>query len=196
MTEQAPASTPNPNSNSNTPALTTPIPEFPTEPLRPIPSDHSIRQEPWNILTLRPYHKIGDNEIIHERQQLAIQYAIRGLGMATIENISHLTRSQYKTKVLQDYLSMLDKFLATFKVTDMKPDGPKNNKTVYTLSASGFQELATELDELLNLSSVAKSMRLKGQRVPEIPYWPEGSVGNDYFLANDIEIIALAYKYQ
>ncbi|THU92533.1 hypothetical protein K435DRAFT_800417 [Dendrothele bispora CBS 962.96] len=177
MSEQVPPPEPNQEAGTNT-ATTQNTPGFVLDPLKPLGQrvfffqlnrTHAIRPEQWVIPTIC-------------------------LGMTGLDNVPHLTRSQYKTRVLKDYFSMLDRFLTNFKVTETKPGDSKNNRTVYSFSASNFQELASEMEELLNVHEVARALRLKGRRVPEISYWPEGSVGTDYFLPNNIEIIALAYR--
>ncbi|THU86126.1 hypothetical protein K435DRAFT_868587 [Dendrothele bispora CBS 962.96] len=131
MTDQIPVPPPESNQDRTSGSTTTNIPELAVEPLKPIPrqvfffqpdSAHPIRQEPWIIPTLRPLYKIGDNEAVHERQRFAIQYAVKGLGITTIENVQHPARSQYRARVLRDYFTMLDKFLTSFKVTDIRPD--------------------------------------------------------------------------
>ncbi|KAK7444340.1 hypothetical protein VKT23_015352 [Stygiomarasmius scandens] len=183
-------------------SITSESTEFVTEPLRPLedrlfvfklPDDnHPLEYSTAVMPTLRPYYKIGDNEDIHERRKLAIQYAVNGLGMTAIANAPHPTRSQYKTKVLKDYFDTLDHLLSSLKLTYTKPGEERNNKAVYTVSSELYQEFSIALRDLLN--SIQGSIRLKGRRVPDIPFWPEGSAGIDFFYANDIEIIALAYR--
>ncbi|THU93013.1 hypothetical protein K435DRAFT_861922 [Dendrothele bispora CBS 962.96] len=139
MAEQLPPPDPNQDIGTNT-STTQNTSSLVLEPLKPLgqqifffqPNEtHVICPEQWVIPTLRPYYKIGDDEEIHEQQRQAIQLAIKGLGMMSLENASHLTRSQYKTRVLKDYFSMLDQFLTNFKVTETKPGDSRNSKTVY-----------------------------------------------------------------
>ncbi|KAK7446002.1 hypothetical protein VKT23_014625 [Stygiomarasmius scandens] len=178
--------------------------QFDLEPLRPLTDNLDIFQIPDNkhpmpiyqyflLPTLIAFHRMGTNEVIHQRRKTALQYAVQGLRMPQLLKYHTAPGRLYK-HVFEAYLDALGTLLGTVKAVDPNPEKKEDGRRMYSLSFSRFEAFSLELRELLR--SIEDSLRIKGRRVPTAPFWPEGSVGIDYFTQNDFEILCLAYRVQ
>ncbi|KAJ3831772.1 hypothetical protein F5878DRAFT_521235, partial [Lentinula raphanica] len=59
------------------------------------------------------------------------------------------------------------------------------------------QRYVTFSMHLLELLKIAeRSLEIAGQRSPALPRWLEGNVGNEFLIANDFEVLCIAYRFQ
>ncbi|THV04338.1 hypothetical protein K435DRAFT_850985 [Dendrothele bispora CBS 962.96] len=144
------------------------------------------------IPTLAAAATVKMNEAVDQRRKKALKLGADGLGIPRLLTCHSLSRRAYRNSTLKAYLETLEAFLSTIKTVRTKPGDV--NSTMYAASGSLFEEYSLELRELLG--AIDKSLKIKGRQAPEVPSWPAGSVGVDFFSLNDLEIFLLAYRVQ